>query len=174
MTPYQISKPSSRRAGLPQLLSIALPRSHTAGSRLVPCSSKSYRQCCWHANQLHKSPEIHVSHVILWASVTHTKLDNVQKPRAALPETWLLPRVCLVPLPTCPRVFTSTGGLHILYKDIRRGDKPTFLALAWLIYPRCESTELCVEGGWPSTSIRADTLHLCLLYNYTWNHRARI
>lgn len=129
MTPYQISKPSSRRAGLPQLFSIALPRSHTAGSRLVPCSSKSYRQCCWHANQLHKSPEIHVSHVILWASVTHTKLDDVQKPRAALPEMWLLPRVCLVPLPTCPRVFTSTGASTSYTRTLEEETNPPSLHL---------------------------------------------
>lgn len=115
--------------------------------------------------KLYKSLLIHVSNVILWASVTHAKLGYVQKPHTVLPETWLLSGACSVPLPTCPFVFTSAECLHILHKDLRRRDKTAFLPLGWPIYPRCESTGSHVGGGWPSTSVRADILDLCLLYN---------
>jgi len=115
--------------------------------------------------KLYKSLLIHVSNVILWASVTCIMLGCVQNPHADLPKPRLLSRACATLLPTCPLVSTSAEGLHILHEDLRRRDKTTFLPLGWPIYPRCEPTGSHGGGGWPSTSIRADILDLCLLYN---------
>lgn len=83
--------------------------------------------------KLYKSLLIHVSNVILWASVTRTKLGYVQNPHTVLPETWLLSGACSAPLPTCPLVFTSTKGLHILHENLRRRDKNHLLS-AWLAH----------------------------------------
>lgn len=174
MIPCQISKPSSRKAGLPQFLSITLP--------LV---THSEEQACTIQQQVPGTTGIAagmwtscINHQrFMWAlqssglqlftpSWAMSKIHTVPSLQrgCSLEPVWCLSLTCL---------HLQRRPPHLIQRPKKRGQTP-LPCTAWLIIPRCESTELCVEGGLPSTSTRADTLHLCLLYNYTWNHGARI
>lgn len=84
--------------------------------------------------KLYKSLLIHMSNVILWASVTRTKLGHVQKPHTALFEMQLLSRA-LHPSLSLPVLLVpiSAEGLH--HSVLRRRENTSSCHLAAQVIP---------------------------------------